>query len=63
MIRAGYGTEDQIWIRDQTARILHRHILSGKHCRIDLGALLSRVGQIQSAIPVNNDAVPERKAA
>ena len=37
------NTEDQVWIRDQTARILHRYVLSGKHFRIDNDALLSRV--------------------
>ena len=23
-----YDTEDQVWIRDQTARILHRYVLA-----------------------------------
>ena len=43
-----YDTEDQLWIRDQTARILHRYVLSGKHFRLDLDALLSRVGRLRT---------------
>ena len=35
-------TEDQVWIRDQTARILQRYAASGKHFRLDLDALLAR---------------------
>ncbi len=58
-----FGTEDQLWIRDQTARILHRHTLFGRHCRIDLGALLSRVAHLRNTIPVNDGALLERKAA
>ena len=38
-----YDTEDQVWIRDQTARILHRHVATGKHFRLDVDALLSRL--------------------
>jgi hypothetical protein len=26
-----YDTKDQVWIRDQTARILHRYVFAGKH--------------------------------
>ena len=46
-----YDTEDQGWIRDQTARILHRYVLAGKHFRIDVNALLSRVGRLRASIP------------
>ena len=45
-----YDTEDQVWIRDQTARILHRYVLAGKHFRIDVDALLSRVGQLRTSM-------------
>jgi hypothetical protein len=54
------GTEDQAWIRDQTARIFHRHILAGKHFRLDAGALLARIAQLRDSV----DAEPVlRKAA
>lgn len=49
-------------MRDQTARILHRYTLSGKHCRLDVDALLSRLAQFQSDIPVDHDAVPAPSA-
>ena len=45
-----YDTEDQVWIRDQTARILNRYVLAGKHFRIDVGALLSRVRRLRASI-------------
>ena len=44
-----YDTDDQAWIRDQTARILHRHVASGKHFRLDVDALLSRLGRLRTA--------------
>ena len=43
-----YDTEDQLWIRDQTARILHRYFLSGKHFRLDVDTLLSQVGRLRT---------------
>ncbi len=52
---------NQIWIRDQTARIHHRYILSGKHFRPDIDALLSRIAQLRAL--VDTCAVMERKAA
>jgi len=48
-----YGTQDQGWIRDQTARIFHRHVLTGKHFRIDVEALLSRVWRLRTSIPAD----------
>ena len=48
-----YNTADQIWIRDQTARILHRHVLAGKHFRVDVDALLSRVGRLRTSMPAD----------
>lgn len=44
-----YDTEDQVWIRDQTARILHRYVLSGRHFRLDVDALLSRIGRLRAS--------------
>ena len=38
-----------VWLRDQTARILHRYILFGRHCRLDLDALLSHAARRQRA--------------
>jgi len=29
------------WRRDQTARILHRYVLFGRHCRLDLDGRLA----------------------
>ena len=46
-----YDTEDQVWMRDQTARILHRYALAGKHFRIDVDALLSQVRRLRASIP------------
>ena len=54
-----YDTEDQVWIRDQTARIFHRHVLSGKHFRIDVEALLSRVARLRASIPAESN--PQRR--
>ena len=51
-----YDTEDQVWIRDQTARILHRHVATGKHFRLDVDALLSRAGRLRISIPAFDDA-------
>jgi hypothetical protein len=42
-----YDAADQLWIRDQTARILHRHVLFGKHFRIDVDGLLSRLWRLR----------------
>src|SRR5258706_15532850 len=39
---------DEIWIRDQTARILHRYTLFGKHCRLDISKLLSHLVGMQA---------------
>jgi hypothetical protein len=47
MTVGSYRTEDQTWIRDQTARIHHRHLLAGKHWRLDIEALLSRSMQLR----------------
>jgi hypothetical protein len=44
-----HDTEDQVWIRDQTARILHRYVLSGRHFPIDVDALLSRVVRLRAS--------------
>jgi hypothetical protein len=44
-----YDMADPVWIRDQTARILHRYVLSGKHFPLDLDALLSRLARLQKA--------------
>ena len=38
------------WLRDQTARILHRYVLSGRHCRLDLDALLSHAARRQRSV-------------
>ena len=46
-----HATEDQVWIRDQTARILHRYGRGGKHFSIDVDALLSRVQRLRASIP------------
>jgi hypothetical protein len=46
-----YDTEDQVWMRDQTARIFHRYVLAGKHFRIDVDALLSQVRRLRASIP------------
>jgi hypothetical protein len=35
-----YVDPDDAWLRDQTARILHRHVLFGRHCRLDVDVLL-----------------------
>lgn len=32
--------QDQVWVRDQRARILHRYVASGKHFRVDVEACL-----------------------
>jgi hypothetical protein len=45
-----YGAEDLVWIRDQTARILHRYVATGKHFRLDVDALLSRVRQLRDSL-------------
>lgn len=45
-----YDRGDQGWIHDQTARILHRYVLAGKHFRIDVNALLLHVGQLGASI-------------
>lgn len=44
-----YDTEDQVWIRDQTARILHRYVLSGRHFRLDVDGLLSRIARLRAS--------------
>ena len=46
-----YDTEDQVWIRDQTARILNRYVLYGKHFHIDVDALLSRARRLRDSVP------------
>ena len=46
-----YDMEDQVWVRDQTARILQRHTASGKHFRLELEALLLRVWRLRNSIP------------
>ena len=55
--------EHHVWMRDQIARIRHRHILFGQHCRLDLNALLSRAAALRDAIPVPANPSLERKAA
>jgi hypothetical protein len=54
-----YRTEDQAWIRDQTARILHRHALAGHHFRLDIDALLSRMAEFRGPA----DADPALRSA
>ena len=59
-----YGMQDETWIRDQTARILNRYTLAGKHWRLELDSLLSRAAQLRNEIPAENyPVVLERKAA
>ena len=58
-----YGTQDETWIRYQTARILNPHILAGKHWRLDLDALLSRLARLESEIPPDQYQMVMRKAA
>lgn len=55
------NSENQIWIPDQTARIHHRYILSGKHFVPDIDALLSRIAQLRAS--VDTYALIDRKAA
>lgn len=55
--------EPDVWMSDQIARIRHRHILFGQHCRLDLNALLSRAAALRDAIPVPANPSLERKAA
>ena len=50
MTVGSYDTKDQVWIRDQTARILHRYVATGKHFRLEVDALLSRVGQLRTSM-------------
>jgi len=50
MTVGSYDTKDQVWIRDQTARILHRYVTTGKHFRLEVDALLSRVGQLRTSM-------------
>jgi hypothetical protein len=46
---AVYADLGDVWLRDQTARILHRYFLFGRHCRLDLNALLSHAARRQRA--------------
>ena len=39
----------QAWIRYQTDRLHQRHLQFGRHCRLDLHALLSRAARIALA--------------
>lgn len=57
-----YDIEDQVWIRDQTARILHRYVLAGKHFRIDVDALLLRVRWRRASIPASSCAPQVQRA-
>jgi hypothetical protein len=43
---------EPVWLRDQTARILHRHVLFGKHFRVDVDALLSKVRRLRRRLVV-----------
>jgi hypothetical protein len=45
-----YDTKDRVWIRDQTARILHRYVATGKHFRLDVDALLSRAERLRTSM-------------
>jgi hypothetical protein len=40
-----YADLGDVWLRDQTARILHRYVLFGRHFRLDLEALLSQIAR------------------
>ena len=44
--RAGLG---DVRFRDQSARIEQRHLQFGRHCRLDIGSLLSRLARQASA--------------
>ena len=56
-----YKTRDQIWIRDQTARILHRHVLAGKHWRLDVDALRVYRPPAQTYAPLPPEEVVDKK--
>ena len=43
---AKYAALGETWCRHQTARILSRHLQFGKHCRLDLDALLAGIARM-----------------
>jgi hypothetical protein len=43
---AKYAALGEMWCRHQTARILSRHLQCGKHCRLDLDALLAGIARM-----------------
>jgi hypothetical protein len=63
MTRASSHAEgDDHWFRDQTARILHRHLRCGSHCRLDLAALLTRLARERNCILTNDRGALESAA-
>jgi hypothetical protein len=48
---AEYAALGETWCRHQTARILSRHLQFGKHCRLDLDALLAGIARISPTEP------------
>ena len=51
-----YGDLGETWCRHQTARMLSRHLQLGKHCRLDLDALLAGIARMLS--PEIPDGMP-----
>jgi hypothetical protein len=44
-----YADLGDVWFRDQTMRILHRHMVFGRHCRLDLDELLTRLARMRTS--------------
>lgn len=44
-----YADLGDAWVRDQTMRILHRHMVFGRHCRLDLDGLLTRLAHMRTS--------------
>ena len=60
---ASCESEDQVWVQDQTARIFHRYVLFGRHCRLDVNALLCRVARARNAVEESDNVVVVHQAA
>lgn len=44
-----YADFGDAWVRDQTMRILHRHMVFGRHCRLDLDRLLTGLARMRTS--------------
>ncbi len=44
-----YADLDDAWVRHQTARLHQRHLQYGRHCRLDVDAVLERAARLVRA--------------